>query len=251
MQDIQDWAVGRAISQALCCFFWIIWSKKLQWFTLVNTMPTWRSWICGLPHDSHVPKATWMLSPGSSKSFRRRMRLRSLASFSVAVAGEGMSVVATIYTGWCPVGSNRRQVSTSKHVCGFESCWCPFLSGMIISRNSRVIWGVETTNHQVATEVRHGLAFLSTICITAPKIAAVPIVFFGPFLGSQWLLAWVYTRNSRLIHMILETGWQEGGQRTRHAQKRGYPKPLWQVSILATKRIEQDRLHDWDGCDWK
>jgi hypothetical protein len=53
-----------------------------------------------------------------------------------------------IYAGWwCPGRSNRRQVSTSKHVCGFEYCWCPFLRGMIsrISRVNMFEWG---WNHQ-------------------------------------------------------------------------------------------------------
>ena len=182
-----------------------------------------------------------------------------------------------IYAGWwCPGRSNRRQVSTSKHLCGFEYCWCPFLRGMIskISRVNICLSGVQTTNH-IQSSSCDDLYYSTKDCCNRH------VVCFDLFWESQRLQSprSTLSANSKviisiIIHMSLEnltwnpvsscqpvvtcydqlqssgTGWQEGGQRTRHALKRD-PKPAWQVSILATKKIEQHRLQDWYGCDWK
>ena len=206
-------------------------------------MPIWRSLLFGLPHESHafVQKATWMLSASQDQA--------------------GHSGGTCVRAAWL-LFQLRDDLKN--------------LKGQYVETMG--LKHVETTNHQVATiYVLHQRLLGNRYCLFL-----IVFTFLGDPNGSAQPRS-TLSANSKLmiisiiIHMSLEnltwnpvsscnqlqpvvtcydqlqssgTGWQEGGQRTRHALKRD-PKHPWQVSILATKKIEQHRLQDWYGCDWK
>lgn len=149
-----------------------------------NTMPIWRSLPFGLPHDSDafVQKATWMLSPSQDQAsrsggtcVRAAWLLFQLRWWRV----KGLSVVATrnlrgLMMPWTFQQTPSINIKTS--------VWFRILLVSIPTRDDlknlkgQYVWeGLKPpiiSNHQVAT-----------ICITAPKIAAIDMLFVLTFFG--------------------------------------------------------------------